>query len=104
MPSTPAAPRGTPAALSGDLIQLVGKDQVLHRISDLVRYASDASAYRYLPQVPLVSGPEVDRSGGWQAAIALAEKLRGTVYGARCWTAPPSRRTTRCSAGRSGCR
>jgi D-lactate dehydrogenase len=42
---------GTPAALKGDLIQLIGKDQVLHRISDLVRYASDASPYRYLPQV-----------------------------------------------------
>jgi D-lactate dehydrogenase len=42
---------GTPAALTSDLIRLVGKDQVLHRISDLVRYASDASPYRYLPQV-----------------------------------------------------
>src|SRR5580658_6792420 len=42
---------GTPVALRNDLIQLLGKDQVLHRISDLVRYASDASPYRYLPQV-----------------------------------------------------
>ncbi len=42
---------GTPAALKSDLIQLVGQDQVLHRISDLIRYASDASPYRYLPQV-----------------------------------------------------
>jgi D-lactate dehydrogenase len=42
---------GTPAALTSDLIQLVGQDQVLHRVSDLVRYASDASPYRYLPQV-----------------------------------------------------
>jgi hypothetical protein len=31
-----------PAALTADLIQLLGADQVLHRISDLVRYASDA--------------------------------------------------------------
>src|SRR6478672_10969461 len=30
----------------------------------------------------LVFGPEVDRCGGWDAAIALAEKLRATVYGA----------------------
>ena len=30
----------------------------------------------------LVFGPEVDRSGGWDAAIALAEKLRAAVYGA----------------------
>src|SRR5580704_3754931 len=42
---------GTAAALKNDLIQLIGKEQVLHRISDLVRYASDASPYRYLPQV-----------------------------------------------------
>jgi D-lactate dehydrogenase len=42
---------GTPRALRDDLIRLLGADQVLHRISDLVRYASDASPYRYLPQV-----------------------------------------------------
>jgi D-lactate dehydrogenase len=45
---------GTPVALKNDLIQLLGKDQVLHRISDLVRYASDASPYRYLPQVVIL--------------------------------------------------
>jgi D-lactate dehydrogenase len=49
-----ARAEGTPAALRDDLIQLVGKEQVLHRISDLVRYASDASPYRYLPQVVVV--------------------------------------------------
>ena len=46
-----ARAEGTPAALKSDLIQLIGQDQVLHRVSDLVRYASDASPYRYLPQV-----------------------------------------------------
>src|SRR3984885_14220178 len=30
----------------------------------------------------LVFGPEVDRAGGWDAAIALAEKLRAPVFGA----------------------
>jgi benzoylformate decarboxylase len=30
----------------------------------------------------LVFGPEVDRSGGWDGAVALAEKLRAAVYGA----------------------
>ncbi|MFD4658280.1 benzoylformate decarboxylase [Kitasatospora sp. NPDC058444] len=30
----------------------------------------------------LVFGPEVDRGGGWDAAVALAEKLRAAVYGA----------------------
>jgi len=47
----PGQVEGTTAALKNDLIQLIGKEQVLHRISDLVRYASDASPYRYLPQV-----------------------------------------------------
>jgi D-lactate dehydrogenase len=47
----PARVEGTPATLKSDLIRLIGKDQVLHRVSDLVRYASDASPYRYLPQV-----------------------------------------------------
>jgi benzoylformate decarboxylase len=30
----------------------------------------------------LIFGPEVDRGGGWDAAVALAEKLRAAVYGA----------------------
>jgi D-lactate dehydrogenase len=47
----PARAEGTPAALKADLIRLVGEDQVRSRVSDLVRYASDASPYRYLPQV-----------------------------------------------------
>src|ERR1700691_6241350 len=47
----PAHLEGTPTALKSDLMQLIGGEQVLHRVSDLVRYASDASPYRYLPQV-----------------------------------------------------
>ena len=47
----PARVAGTASKLKSDLTQLVGQDQVLHRVSDLVRYASDASPYRYLPQV-----------------------------------------------------
>jgi D-lactate dehydrogenase len=47
----PARVEGTPAALKSDLIRLIGQEQVAHRISDLVRYACDASPYRYLPQV-----------------------------------------------------
>jgi len=35
----PAGVEGTPAALKNDLIRLVGQGQVLHRVSDLVRYA-----------------------------------------------------------------
>ena len=37
---------GTPARLKSDLVELLGEDLVRHRITDLVRYASDASPYR----------------------------------------------------------
>jgi len=42
---------GTPGDLKTDLIALLGKEIVLHRAIDLVRYASDASPYRLVPQV-----------------------------------------------------
>jgi D-lactate dehydrogenase len=42
---------GTPSRLRADLIALLGKDRVLYRAIDLVRYASDASPYRLTPQV-----------------------------------------------------
>src|SRR5258706_11479510 len=41
---------GTPGDLKADLIALLGKENVLHRAIDLVRYASDASPYRLVPQ------------------------------------------------------
>jgi D-lactate dehydrogenase len=42
---------GTPAGLKADLVGLLGKQNVLHRAIDLVRFASDASPYRLIPQV-----------------------------------------------------
>jgi D-lactate dehydrogenase len=42
---------GTPEELKADLIDILGEDLVRHRVSDLVRYASDASPYRYIPKV-----------------------------------------------------
>src|SRR5258705_6690214 len=45
---------GTPGDLKADLIALLGKENVLHRAIDLVRYASDASPYRLVPQVVLL--------------------------------------------------
>src|SRR5580700_8472333 len=42
---------GTPGNLKSDLIALLGKENVLHRAIDLVRYASDASPYRLVPQI-----------------------------------------------------
>jgi D-lactate dehydrogenase len=42
---------GTPAKLRNELAALVGEDRLLTRVSDIVRYASDASPYRRFPQV-----------------------------------------------------
>jgi D-lactate dehydrogenase len=42
---------GTPRELREALAALIGADQVLSRAIDLVRYASDASPYRLIPQV-----------------------------------------------------
>jgi D-lactate dehydrogenase len=41
---------GTPRELMEALSQMLGQANVLHRVSDLVRFASDASPYRYIPQ------------------------------------------------------
>ncbi len=46
---------GTPAELRAELEALVGKDQVLSRALDLVRYASDASPYRLVPQAVVLA-------------------------------------------------
>lgn len=50
---------GTPERLRDELTALLGPDKVLHKISDLVRYASDASPYRFVPQV-VVLAEDVD--------------------------------------------
>src|SRR4051794_40806953 len=46
---------GTPEPLRGDLIRLLGADRVLTRVIDLIRYASDASPYRLLPNAVVVA-------------------------------------------------
>ncbi|MFJ9075246.1 FAD-binding and (Fe-S)-binding domain-containing protein [Streptomyces sp. NPDC102278] len=46
---------GTPQALRADLSELLGAEKVLWKVSDLVRYASDASPYRFVPQVVVVA-------------------------------------------------
>ena len=51
---------GTPIRLRQDLERLVGRAQVLHRVLDLVRYASDASPYRYIPRVVVVARDVAD--------------------------------------------
>jgi D-lactate dehydrogenase len=47
----PSFSEGTPESLKADLIGLLGETQVLSRAIDLVRFASDASPYRYIPHV-----------------------------------------------------
>ncbi len=46
---------GTPEPLRSDLVALLGADRVLHRASDIVRYASDASPYRLFPKAIVVA-------------------------------------------------
>ncbi|MFF7189950.1 thiamine pyrophosphate-dependent enzyme [Streptomyces sp. NPDC008222] len=54
-------------------------DRVAPDTERLRGFAERISASR---RPALVFGPEADRSGGWDAAVALAEKLRASVYGA----------------------
>jgi D-lactate dehydrogenase len=51
---------GTPEPLRSDLVTLLGPDRVLSRALDLVRYASDASPYRLIPQVVVMAHGPVD--------------------------------------------
>jgi D-lactate dehydrogenase len=46
---------GTAQPLRGELEALLGTDRVLARASDIVRYASDASPYRLLPQAVVMA-------------------------------------------------
>jgi D-lactate dehydrogenase len=46
---------GTAEPLRRDLEELLGADRVLGRVSDIVRYASDASPYRLLPQTVVMA-------------------------------------------------
>ncbi|MFE5896668.1 FAD-binding and (Fe-S)-binding domain-containing protein [Streptomyces sp. NPDC056488] len=47
--------KGTSHRLREELTGILGPGKVLGRISDLVRYASDASPYRFVPQVVVVA-------------------------------------------------
>ncbi|MGW5847622.1 FAD-binding and (Fe-S)-binding domain-containing protein [Streptomyces sp. NPDC055254] len=46
---------GTPEPLRTELAELLGAEKVLWKVSDLVRYASDASPYRFVPQVVVIA-------------------------------------------------
>ncbi|POX57542.1 FAD-binding oxidoreductase [Streptomyces sp. Ru62] len=51
---------GTPDGLRDALVAELGPKKVLHKISDLVRYASDASPYRLVPRVVVVAETTAD--------------------------------------------
>jgi D-lactate dehydrogenase len=50
-----ALAHGTPGPLRAELTALLGARKVLWKVSDLVRYAADASPYRFVPQVVVVA-------------------------------------------------
>jgi len=51
----PEVATGTPSALADDLRGLIPADRVLTRPIDLIRYASDASLYRLIPQAVVLA-------------------------------------------------
>ncbi|MEU8888629.1 FAD-binding and (Fe-S)-binding domain-containing protein [Streptomyces sp. NPDC048442] len=62
LPQDPAPDRvpaalaeGTPGPLRRELTAVLGAEKVLWKVSDLVRYAADASPYRFVPQVVVVA-------------------------------------------------
>ncbi|MGW7198260.1 FAD-binding and (Fe-S)-binding domain-containing protein [Streptomyces chryseus] len=68
---------GTPEPLRAELTALLGADKVLWKVSDLVRYASDASPYRFVPRVVVVAEDVDDVS----AVLAYARaKGREVVF------------------------
>ncbi|WP_419993314.1 FAD-binding and (Fe-S)-binding domain-containing protein [Streptomyces boninensis] len=66
---------GTPEPLKGDLTALLGADKVLTKISDLVRYASDASPYRFVPQVVVVAETAADVAAVFRYAHEHGRKV-----------------------------
>ena len=56
---------------------------VSHRVApDEARLGEFAEWLNKAKRPMLVFGPEVDRSGGWDVGVALAERVRAEVYGA----------------------
>ncbi|WP_446037442.1 FAD-binding and (Fe-S)-binding domain-containing protein [Streptomyces sp. SID1143] len=69
--------QGTPQPLRSDLERLLGADKVLSKVSDLVRYASDASPYRFVPKVVVLAEDVSDVA----AVLSYArEKRRDVVF------------------------
>src|SRR4051794_13839396 len=73
---------GTPEPLRSQLIAEFGADRVLARISDLVRFASDASPYRLIPQAVIEAHDADDVAKafafGRRTAIPVTLRSAGT--------------------------
>ncbi len=70
---------GTAQPLRGELEALLGADRVLGRASDIVRYASDASPYRLLPQAVVMAhdASDVGRTLAYGRANDVPVVFRG---------------------------
>jgi D-lactate dehydrogenase len=70
---------GTAQPLRGELEALLGADRVLGRASDIVRYASDASPYRLLPQAVVMArdGADVAKTLAYGRANGIPVVFRG---------------------------
>ncbi|HEY3020583.1 MAG TPA: FAD-binding and (Fe-S)-binding domain-containing protein [Solirubrobacteraceae bacterium] len=88
-PAAPAPDRvpdrfaaGTPEPLRSQLIAALGADRVLTRVSDLVRYASDGSPYRLLPQAIVMARDVADVAAalrfGREHGIGVTLRAAGT--------------------------
>ncbi|MFI6875516.1 FAD-binding and (Fe-S)-binding domain-containing protein [Streptomyces sp. NPDC050400] len=66
---------GTPDSLRDALVARLGEHKVLHKISDLVRYASDASPYRLVPRVVVIA----ETVGDVAAVLRFARENRRHV-------------------------
>ncbi|MHB8187872.1 MAG: FAD-binding and (Fe-S)-binding domain-containing protein [Dermatophilaceae bacterium] len=66
---------GADPALVAELAELVGAQQVLSHVSDLVRYATDASPYRMVPQAVVVARHSDDVA----AVLRFAERSGRSV-------------------------
>jgi D-lactate dehydrogenase len=66
---------GTPEPLLSRLVQALGSDRVLPSALDLVRYASDASAYRLIPQAVVMPRDVADVVALLRTATQLSTPL-----------------------------
>jgi D-lactate dehydrogenase len=96
-----ALAHGTPEPLLSGLTREVGENRVLSRVIDLVRYATDASPYRLVPQAVVVAQDVADVSAvmrfaareGRHAVQVCVDSMEGEPAGLRRATMLAKRHT-----------